>query len=146
MEIPSIQELARHPAVVQLLGLTGLMVVCAVAFGLTRRYLVAGIERLTLRSRTSWDDVLHDLGMRLCDLAHQDFVIPCLRIDDVQRAHDEGKVAWVATTRPMVDAMAQADAGMPGRIDRAIGHPSRRKQASATNRRANSIPNSISGH
>ena len=60
MELTSIQELARHPAVVQLLGLTGLLVVCAVAFGVTRRYLVAGIERLTLRSRTSWDDVLHD--------------------------------------------------------------------------------------
>jgi membrane dipeptidase len=35
--------------------------------------------------------------MRLCDLAHQDFVIPCLRVDDVHRAHAEGKVAWVAT-------------------------------------------------
>jgi miniconductance mechanosensitive channel len=60
VEIASIQELARHPAVVQLLGLTGLLVVCALAFGLTRRYLVAGIERLTLRSSTSWDDVLHE--------------------------------------------------------------------------------------
>ncbi len=44
-----------------------------------------------------WDDVLHDLGMRLCDFAHQDFVFPCLRVDDVRRAHDEGRVAWVAT-------------------------------------------------
>jgi miniconductance mechanosensitive channel len=60
VEIASIQELARHPAVVQLLGLTGLLVVCALAFGVTRRYLVAGIERLTLRSSTSWDDVLHE--------------------------------------------------------------------------------------
>ena len=30
-----------------------------------------------------WNDVLHDLGMRLCDLAHQDFVVPCLRAGDV---------------------------------------------------------------
>jgi membrane dipeptidase len=44
-----------------------------------------------------WNDVLHDLGMRLCDLAHQDFVVPCLRPGDVQRAHDEGRIAWVAT-------------------------------------------------
>ena len=50
----------RHPAVVQLLGLTGLLLVCAVAFVVTRRYLVAGFERLTLRSSTSWDDVLHE--------------------------------------------------------------------------------------
>ena len=60
MELASVQELARHPAVVQLLGLTGLLAVCAVAFGLTRRYVVAGIERLTLRSSTRWDDVLHE--------------------------------------------------------------------------------------
>jgi membrane dipeptidase len=44
-----------------------------------------------------WADVLHDLGMRLCDIAHQDFVINCRRVDDVRRAHDEGRVAWVAT-------------------------------------------------
>jgi membrane dipeptidase len=43
-----------------------------------------------------WNDVLHDLGMRLSDLAHQDLVVPCLRIGDVQRAHDEGRIAWVA--------------------------------------------------
>jgi len=60
VELASVQELVRHPAVVQLLGLTGLLLVCAVAFVVTRRYLVAGFERLTLRSSTSWDDVLHE--------------------------------------------------------------------------------------
>jgi membrane dipeptidase len=59
--------------------------------------LMDGICRIHSSSGWQWDDVLHDLGMRLCDLAHQDFVLPCLRIEDVQRAHDEGKVAWVAT-------------------------------------------------
>ena len=59
--------------------------------------LMDGICRIHSHSGWQWDDVLHDLGMRLCDLAHQDFVIPCLRVGDVQRAHDEGKVAWVAT-------------------------------------------------
>ncbi len=59
--------------------------------------LMDGICRIRSSSGWQWDDVLHDLGMRLCDLAHQDFVIPCLRVQDVQRAHDEGKVAWVAT-------------------------------------------------
>lgn len=44
-----------------------------------------------------WNDVLHDLGMRLCDIAHQDFVIHCRRVEDVRRAHDEGRIAWVAT-------------------------------------------------
>lgn len=59
--------------------------------------LMDGICTIHSRSGWQWDDVLHDLGMRLCDLAHQDFLIHCRRIDDVQRAHDEGKVAWVAT-------------------------------------------------
>lgn len=58
--------------------------------------LMDGICTIHSRSGWQWDDVLHDLGMRLCDLAHQDFVLHCLRADDVQRAHDEGRVAWVA--------------------------------------------------
>ena len=59
--------------------------------------LMDGICHIHSSSGWQWDDVLHDLGMRLCDLAHQDFVLHCQRIGDVQRAHDEGKVAWVAT-------------------------------------------------
>ena len=59
--------------------------------------LMDGICTIHSSSGWQWDDVLHDLGMRLCDLAHQDFVVPCLRVEDVQRAHDEGRVAWVAS-------------------------------------------------
>ena len=59
--------------------------------------LMDGICTIHSSSGWQWDDVLHDLGMRLCDLAHQDFVLHCLRVEDVQRAHDEGRVAWVAT-------------------------------------------------
>jgi len=59
--------------------------------------LMDGICMIHSSSGWQWDDVLHDLGMRLCDLAHQDFLIHCKRIEDVQRAHDEGRVAWVAT-------------------------------------------------
>lgn len=44
-----------------------------------------------------WNDVLHDLGMRICDLAHQDFVIRCESVDDIVRAHDEGRIALVPT-------------------------------------------------
>ena len=59
--------------------------------------LMDGFGTIHSSSGWQWEDVLHDLGMRLCDLAHQDFLIPCLRIDDVQRAHDEERVAWVAS-------------------------------------------------
>lgn len=59
--------------------------------------LMDGICTIHSRSGWQWDDVLHDLGMRLCDLAHQDFVTHCLHVGDIRRAHDEGKVAMVAS-------------------------------------------------
>ena len=59
--------------------------------------LMDGILNIESRSGWKWTEVLHDLGMRLCDLAHQEFVIPCLQVNDIQRAHDEGLVAWVAS-------------------------------------------------
>lgn len=59
--------------------------------------LMDGICQIRSTSGWQWDDVLHDLGMRLCDLAHQDFVIHCRRPDDIRRAHDEGRVALVAS-------------------------------------------------
>jgi len=51
-----------------------------------------------ITSHNGWKftDIVHDLGMRLCDIAHQDFVIHCKRVDDIYRAHREGKLAWVA--------------------------------------------------
>ncbi|HSW30349.1 MAG TPA: membrane dipeptidase [Longimicrobiales bacterium] len=59
--------------------------------------LMDGICRIHSHSGWQWDDVLHDLGMRLCDLAHQDFVTHCVRVADIHRAHQEGKVALVAS-------------------------------------------------
>ena len=35
--------------------------------------------------------------MRLCDLAHQDFVFHCTGVEDILRAHQEGRVAWVVS-------------------------------------------------
>ncbi len=59
--------------------------------------LMDGICTIESRGGWKWTEVLHDLGMRLCDLAHQDFVIHCTEVADILRAHDEGRVAWVAT-------------------------------------------------
>jgi membrane dipeptidase len=59
--------------------------------------LMDGICTIHSSSGWQWLDVLHDLGMRLCDLAHQDFLVPCLRVEDVRRARDTGRIAWVAT-------------------------------------------------
>lgn len=50
-----------------------------------------------ISSEAGWkyDDVLFDLGVRMADISHQDFVIKAERVDDIRRAHAEGKVAEV---------------------------------------------------
>lgn len=42
-----------------------------------------------------WDDCIYDIGMRLCDIAHQDFVVKCESIADMKRAKENGQVGWV---------------------------------------------------
>lgn len=59
--------------------------------------LLDGIGAIHAHSPWHWEDVLHDLGMRLCDLAHQDFLIHCTSVDDIVRAHREERIAWVAS-------------------------------------------------
>jgi membrane dipeptidase len=58
--------------------------------------LMAGRNVITSHHGWKWTDVLHDLGMRLCDLAHQDHLVLCLRTEDIIEAHRAGKIAWVA--------------------------------------------------
>lgn len=41
-----------------------------------------------------WQDVIHDIGMRSCDIAHQDFIIKGHNLEDIFRAKREGKIAW----------------------------------------------------
>jgi len=59
--------------------------------------LLDGICTMHSKGGWKWTEVLQDLGIRLCDLAHQDFLIPGLRVQDIHRAHREGKVAWIAS-------------------------------------------------
>ena len=59
--------------------------------------LLDGICTMQSKGGWKWDEILQDLGIRLCDLAHQDFLIPALGIADIHRAHREGKLAWIAS-------------------------------------------------
>lgn len=54
-----------------------------------------GTCTITSKNGWKWDEVLYDLGIRLCDLAHQDFVIKCEKVGDIISAHKEGKVALI---------------------------------------------------
>lgn len=76
----------------------------ATAFeALSRSYLDCVFDNMmdgtsTITSLSGWkfQDIVYDLGMRLADLAHQDFVVPCRTTADIRRAHAEGRLAWVA--------------------------------------------------
>ncbi|SKC76100.1 dipeptidase [Maledivibacter halophilus] len=76
---------------------------------LSRSYLDCVFDNLmdgtcTIHSKSGWkwSEVLHDLGMRLCDLAHQDFIIKCEKVEDIYTAHKEGKIALV----PVIEGAA----------------------------------------
>ena len=54
-----------------------------------------GTSSITSKMGRKWQDVIHDLGMRFCDWAHQDFVVRAETVNDLLRAHDNGHVAMV---------------------------------------------------
>ncbi|MDW5326453.1 dipeptidase [Plantactinospora sp. KLBMP9567] len=45
-----------------------------------------------------WTDVIADLGMRLSDLAHQDYLIRVERLADIHHAHETGRMGLVLAT------------------------------------------------
>ncbi len=51
---------------------------------------------ITSKHGWKWSDTIHDLGQRLCDIAHQNFVIHCKKAEDIITAHKTGKLAWIA--------------------------------------------------
>jgi membrane dipeptidase len=55
-----------------------------------------GYGSITSKHGNHWTDVVQNLGMRLCDIAHQDFVIHCRGVDDIIEAFQTGRLAWVA--------------------------------------------------
>src|SRR5215831_13969461 len=59
--------------------------------------LMNGLCTITSHAGWKWTDILHDLGMRLCDLAHQDFIIVCDGVRDILAAHETGRLALVPT-------------------------------------------------
>lgn len=56
-----------------------------------------GTCTISSKNGWKWQDVLQDLGLRMCDLAHQDFIVRCEKVEDMIKAHKEGKIALVPT-------------------------------------------------
>ena len=54
-----------------------------------------GTAFITSKEGWKWDDVVYDLGMRLSDVAHQEFVVRCETVDDILDAHETGRLAMI---------------------------------------------------
>jgi membrane dipeptidase len=59
--------------------------------------LMDGICQIESRSGWKWTEVLHDLGMRLADLAHQRDVVVARSVRDILDAKRLGQLAWLAS-------------------------------------------------
>lgn len=57
--------------------------------------LMNGMACVTSKMGWKWEDVIHDLGMRLADIAHQEFAIHATGLKDIYRAAEDGQVAIV---------------------------------------------------
>lgn len=54
-----------------------------------------GTALITSNAGWKWGDIIHDIGIRFSDLAHQDLVFRAETVDDLLRAKREGKIALV---------------------------------------------------
>jgi membrane dipeptidase len=59
--------------------------------------LMDGTATITSKSGWKWDDIVYDLGMRLSDILHQDFVVRGETLDDIRRAKENGQIAFIAS-------------------------------------------------
>jgi membrane dipeptidase len=57
--------------------------------------LMDGTAFITSYMGWKWNDIIHDLGVRLSDIHHQRMAVPCLRVEDIKNAHENGKIALV---------------------------------------------------
>src|SRR5688500_9860788 len=74
--------------------------------------LMGGTATITSRAGWKWDDVIYDLGMRLSDIAHQDFVVQAGTLEDIRAAKSAGQIALIPcleTATPIENELDQLD-------------------------------------
>ncbi len=59
--------------------------------------LMGGTATIASNAGWKWSDVVHDLGMRLGDIAHQDMLVRGEDLADIRRAHETGRIAFIPT-------------------------------------------------
>jgi len=74
--------------------------------------LMGGTATITSRMGWKWDDVIYDLGMRLSDTAHQDFLVRAGTLEDIRDAKANGRIAFVPcleTATPIENELDRLD-------------------------------------
>jgi membrane dipeptidase len=74
--------------------------------------LMGGTATITSRAGWKWDDVIHDLGMRLSDIAHQDLVVLAGTLGDIRAAKASGRIAFIPcleTATPIENELDRLD-------------------------------------
>lgn len=54
-----------------------------------------GVAIITSKRGWKWSDIVHDIGIRVSDIDHQDFVTVARRVEDIEKAREEGQLAFV---------------------------------------------------
>jgi membrane dipeptidase len=60
---------------------------------------------ITSQAGWKWTDVVVDIGMRLCDLAHQDLIVCAGTVNEIVQAQEQGKIALI----PALEAAAMIE-------------------------------------
>jgi membrane dipeptidase len=55
-----------------------------------------GTAMITSKAGWKWTDVIHDIGIRYSDFAHQEMILKAETIADLERAKPEGKIALIS--------------------------------------------------
>jgi len=54
-----------------------------------------GLSGIHSQHGWKWNDIVHDVSMRACDVAHSEYAFRCGSVGDIHRARQEGRVAVV---------------------------------------------------
>ncbi|MDP9265394.1 MAG: dipeptidase [Chloroflexota bacterium] len=71
--------------------------------------LMDGTATITSNAGWKWDDIIYDLGMRLSDIAHQDFIVRGETLEDIRRAKANGQIAFIASLEAATAIENEAD-------------------------------------
>ena len=54
-----------------------------------------GLSGIHSKHGWKWDDIVHDVSMRACDIAHSEYATRCGSVEDIHRAREEGEITVI---------------------------------------------------